>query len=901
MGLADDFKAAANNPQAQTVATNKLSPLASQFASSSASSGYLPQEPQLGEGPAQLKKIADLAKSATPGDALQSALLATPETVLNIATGLGASVIGGYHGAAKLLTGGSLQDAANAVAQDQQDYTYQPRSVGGKIVGELVAAPMNAVKQMTSTVGSDVGHGIDVATGQPSLAGGSGKYQVMGQSIGNIAPDIAMAAAPIKGILAPTGFKFPAAPRIEPTMTPIPRDLSLLDDSHIQSTPQPTAPPIQAPSNFSLVPQEMVGRNSPPSLAIVPESQSGSSLSLVPKDLPATNLSLAPLSDAPLSLERMDKAKIGDALNPAIDPSIGDIIKQRIKAAQDAANPVDMRGAGLSLEPKFTLTSPDAEIALAQNSSKPTFRAPVDFSFTPADAAHSVPTPDPAAIRAPVDFSLEPREAIKPPQNEPPISNANNSAPEPQESTSAIAAQRHAEAKSLPVPIDLTEGQATGNIHKLSFEQNNRGNIAALGDRFAQQNEALGKNFDAIREGATPDISAAPGVATDQALVDSIKGVDAPIRAEISARYKALKDANGGEFPLSGQDFVSAADRALKADNVTRFVPSEVSGLLADLREGGPMNYGDFENYRTILGQQARKYDRAGDGTAEHAVNIVRSALEALPMSEEAAAIKPLADAARQAAAERFAKIASDPAYKAAINDGVPIGEPSPVADGFIKKYVINGKTANVKNLTDNLKSDAAARQIIAAGVIDNLKQASGIDLRTNTGNISQAGLNKAINSLGDKKSLILDPETAQHIDTLGNVARYTQQQPRGSYVNNSNTFVAGVASKAKKGVEMAVNAAVPGLGLGTAAREALDHRAQSVAVKKILSENAGVTPDLVATKEASIKRIQGAPKEPAMQKAIDGYKNASGIIRGSMKKSLPYVPYAGMASEKRE
>lgn len=434
-------------------------------------------------------------------------------------------------------------------------------------------------------------------------------------------------------------------------------------------------------------------------------------------------------------------------------------------------------------------------------------------------------------------------------------------------SLGAVAAARHLESQSLPVPIDLTRGQATGNIHQLSMEQNNRARIPGIADRLNEQNTAILGNLDAIRNGVAPDVSTS-GVANDQALVDAIKSVDLPIRADISAKYQALQDANGGQFPLSGPEFVAAADKNLAAQNKGYFVPSEVKSLMKDYREGGPMTYDNFENLRTILGAEGRKAARAGDGNAEHAISIVRNSLESLPMTEETADIKPLADAARQAAAARFSRIASDPAYKAAVSDDIPIGEPSPIADDFIKKYVVNGKTANVRNLMSNVAAEPTARQIIGAGVLDHLKQSSGIDLRSNTGNIAQSALNKAIGALGDKRAIVLDPQAVKHLETLGNVTRYTQEQPKGSYVNNANTLVASMAGKLGKGAEMAVNAAVPGLGLGSEAAKMIQRRADVKMAKEILGPGAG------SAKSAAPAPIPVAPTILAVSR-----ENRPGII----------------------
>jgi len=401
------------------------------------------------------------------------------------------------------------------------------------------------------------------------------------------------------------------------------------------------------------------------------------------------------------------------------------------------------------------------------------------------------------------------------------------------------AVGRHAEAASLPVPVELTAGQATGDPRLISLEQNNRGKFPALATRFNQQGNAIAQNLSAIRDKVAPDV-ATTGVANDQALVDSYKKVDSPIRQDITNKYQALADANGGDMPLSGKDFVSAADTALAADDSGYFLPAEVKNLLASYRDGeNALTFNKFETLRTVLGQAQRA---ATDGNASHAIGVVRNTLESLPMSEGTAALKPLADAARIAAKARFDKLATDPAYKAAVNDGVPIGEPSPVADQFIRKYVINGKTANVGNMVSNLSPDPMARQIIGAGVVDHLRSASGLDTRTGAGNVSQAALNKAITGLDQKTPLVFDPTTAKTVQTLGNVARYTQEQPRGSFVNNSNTTVAAHAMDfAKSAAEGALNVKAGGVPVGSLIRRGLENRSTSKMLNRSLKPGAGI------------------------------------------------------------
>lgn len=548
------------------------------------------------------------------------------------------------------------------------------------------------------------------------------------------------------------------------------------------------------------------------------------------------------------SLSPQDRADLlsnhADATHPMAPDSVRDV------ALQNGAEIVGRNMAGsLPAEPVPSANTPASIAGDTSDIDAILKSAGIDVPDKPAAATTQSDAP---AINAPIAYGMD--------------------ASDP--SLGAVAAARHLESQSLPVPIDLTRGQATGNIHQLSMEQNNRARIPGIADRLNEQNTAILGNLDVIRNGVAPDVSTS-GVANDQALVDAIKSVDLPIRSDISEKYQALLDANGGQFPLSGPEFVAAADKNLAAQNKGYFVPSEVKSLMKDYRDGGPMTYDNFENLRTILGAEGRKASRAGDGNAEHAISIVRNSLESLPMTDETAAIKPLADAARQAAAARFSRIASDPAYKAAVSDDIPIGEPSPIADDFIKKYVVNGKTANVRNLMANVAAEPTARQIIGAGVLDHLKQSSGIDLRSNTGNIAQSALNKAIGALGDKRAIVLDPQAVKHLETLGNVTRYTQEQPKGSYVNNANTLVASMAGKAGKGAEMVVNAAVPGLGLGSEAAKMIQRRADAKMAKEILGPGAG-----------SAKVVAPAPIPIAPTILAVSRENRPGIISSARRSS---------------
>ena len=398
------------------------------------------------------------------------------------------------------------------------------------------------------------------------------------------------------------------------------------------------------------------------------------------------------------------------------------------------------------------------------------------------------------------------------------------------------ALMRHVEADSLG--IRLTEGQATGDIVKLSQEQNRRGQDPALAQRFNDQNNQLVEKIGNIRETAAPDVYGTKTIENSQSIIDAYKRIDDARNTDIRTAYKALEDANGGQFPVDGKTLATNAETMLREKLKTEFLPSSIKAQLDRFKAGEQMTFEQFESLRTNLASEIRKAERAEDGNAAMASSLVRKALEDLPMPEGAAAnLKAIADNARNLAKQRFDMLRKDPAYKAAVDDTVP-------ADNFINKFVINGVNKNIKTMADHLGRNSEAHQHMAAGTINWLKNKAGIV--GETGNFSQAAYNNALKHLDDVNNLneIFTPESASQLKTLGNVARYTQAQPRGAFVNNSNTLVGALAERAKqlsgKVVEQGLNYAVPGVQLGTSLMEMRARRASAAESKKALEVGAG-------------------------------------------------------------
>lgn len=392
---------------------------------------------------------------------------------------------------------------------------------------------------------------------------------------------------------------------------------------------------------------------------------------------------------------------------------------------------------------------------------------------------------------------------------------------------------RHVEADSLPVPVRLSEGQATQDVELLSREQNNRGKYAELSKFFNQQNKDLVENTNLIREQAAPDVYTTTQPAHGETIIDAYKSKDAVLNKDISAKYQALRDANGGDFPLDVKTFANSADAALHKELLYDHVPPAIRSTIERMKDGGSMTFENFESLRTRLAAIQRSNV---DGNVKAAAGTIRDALEQLPMPAGTEHLKPLADQARAAAKARFDLIGSDSAYKSVVNGKA-------VADNFVAKNIVGAPLKSVQTLMANIADDPAAQQTVRAGVIDLLKNRAG--LIDNTGNFSQAGYNRALEQIRPKLDALFDPATKQHLEALGNVSRYTQAQPRGSFVNNSNTLVGAMGEMAKAGVkgaaEGAANVAAGGVPVGTWFRKASQIVAERKAVVKSLKPGSGL------------------------------------------------------------
>jgi hypothetical protein len=398
------------------------------------------------------------------------------------------------------------------------------------------------------------------------------------------------------------------------------------------------------------------------------------------------------------------------------------------------------------------------------------------------------------------------------------------------------ALNRIMEADQLPVPIRYTKGQAAQDPVLISRERNERGIKEQYVERFNEQNKALQENANLMKERVAPDVNTTSFVEDAERSIDLMgKRIKADDDA-ITKAYNSLKDYGAGKLEVDSQTFGNSAMKALREFDEQEFLPPSILNRIKDYTEGKAMNFNQFENLRTVLARETRKAQAANDGNAVHALTVVRSELEKMPLLNETAEAKVLADNARSLAKSQFDLLDKkrdtyNPLYADVMNG---------IADtkDFIPKLVFRSKNKDfVKTMETLGQGDPQAIQHLRSGALDYMIRES----TDASGNFLTGKFNKLVDNLDVNKKL--DPlfgEEAKTIRAIANAGKIVEARPKGAFVNESNTLV-GFGNMAKTyGTELAKR--IPGVGaVIEPAQQILQQRKSAKEVKQTLKPAAGV------------------------------------------------------------
>lgn len=377
-----------------------------------------------------------------------------------------------------------------------------------------------------------------------------------------------------------------------------------------------------------------------------------------------------------------------------------------------------------------------------------------------------------------------------------------------------LADQRRQLAADLPVPIDLTKGQAERSFEQQRFEReaSKDPNVGEpLRDRFAQQNEDILNNFDAWADqtGAEAPSLRAVGSAVDDALVKKA----AQDKTAIRVAYKDAEKAGELADPVSLSpviDYLNASAPDAETAPILNAIRKHVVRLGIADDQGGQLVPAQPKAapYSGLMNTPA---DQPGVTlkTAETLRQAINRATDYEPTNiRQATIVKGLIDSATENAGgdlyraarrlrENFSKQYEDRAVVAKLlNQKKGMADRQVALEDVWGHAIMKGSLDDVRHLRRVLQTGGNAGQQawreLQGQTVNWIKSEATKGVATDTRNnpiVSPAQLNKAIRTLDadGKLDFLFGKRGAQQMRDLNELSKVVFTSPPGS-VNTSNT-----------------------------------------------------------------------------------------------------------------
>lgn len=378
-----------------------------------------------------------------------------------------------------------------------------------------------------------------------------------------------------------------------------------------------------------------------------------------------------------------------------------------------------------------------------------------------------------------------------------------------------IADQRRQLAADLPVPIELTKGQAERSFDQQAFERE----IAKapvgepLRERFAQQNEDILKNMDAWfdQTGAQAPTLRAVGSAVDKALIEKAKAD----KARINVAYKEAEKAGEMAEPVSLTpviDYLNAAApdaetapvlNAIRKHAVKLGIAEERNGVLVPTQADAPQFSGLMNAPAAQPGvtlQTAETWRKAINRATDYEPTNMRQAaiVKGLIDSSTENAGGDLYRAARRLR-ENFAKQYEDRAViKQLLNTKKGMADRQVALEDVFDHAIMKGSLDDVRHVRRVLQTGGETGQQawreLQGAAINHLKELAtsnvALDVRGNP-IVSAAKLDKAIKGLDaeGKLDFVFGKKNAQQLRDANDLVKLVYTAPPGA-VQSSNNIV---------------------------------------------------------------------------------------------------------------
>lgn len=375
------------------------------------------------------------------------------------------------------------------------------------------------------------------------------------------------------------------------------------------------------------------------------------------------------------------------------------------------------------------------------------------------------------------------------------------------------ATKRRMAGRELPVPVELTEGQATRDFGQLRFEQEASKNPelgAPLRDRQAEQNAAVRQSFDAWvdQTGAqAPDVRGV-GTAVDKALTTRMRADKARMRAAYKEAKKApeaqnpvdlrepLKDIIVDDEPFNGTvvDYLNSKPKGLNStallDDAKKYAVR--LGVAEELDDGTFVarqpTVRAMEDWRREISQAID----AADATGLRDATILKKMIDA--HTEPAAG--PLFSRARRLRKEFGDRYENHAVIADLVNNKRGMADRKVALEDAFDRIVFRGSLDDMRTARRTLMGAGpdgkqAWKEIQGQALRYIKDQATKNVQRDHQGNevISAAGLDKAIKRLDQDGKLehLFGTRGADQLRSVNDLAKVMFTAPPGT-INHSNT-----------------------------------------------------------------------------------------------------------------
>jgi hypothetical protein len=319
-------------------------------------------------------------------------------------------------------------------------------------------------------------------------------------------------------------------------------------------------------------------------------------------------------------------------------------------------------------------------------------------------------------------------------------------------------------------PVQITREQ---NLAKIGVNTADEG-LQGLAQTQNRNNAQLVNNMDGL--------GAATGSADDagRMVASTVKGKQALLRSDETTLWNAAKASPGYKHPISS-GVISDMNRALGDEGLMPFMNPTISKYMEAFQTGQPFTPQDYRNLQSMLSREIAKGGNEG-AAASVAARVLRDAqLEPMNGAAANAAIGQV-NSARGATRAAYAYEDSTPLVRSVLSDSAS-SDPQRIA----QRFVIGGTNDEAAMLAQEVGPQGV--DAIKAALMAHLKEKATHGANNEVAKFSQSAFNKALRQVGDKKlNLFFSPEEITLLRANGRVASYTQFQPAGSAVNNSNS-----------------------------------------------------------------------------------------------------------------